>query len=253
MTRIMYDSTNPYAIPVNAEMVAGYISPSPYAWTDNAWTRFPDAVKIRIAVRSYTDDGHALDVEQGDATPAESVDWVLMRRSSGADPTIYCSLSRWSTIINEFLQRNVPEPHWWVAHYNNVPEIPDGAVAVQYINPPQSGGNWDLSAVKDYWPGVDNIMLTQDDIKAIVDAIMNHNVPRQGPYSTGANADPNAPTMSVNDMLAFFANNTDNVRADVEAIKNALGGITLDILKVIVQEAVAQHIQVTGNVQIGPA
>lgn len=39
MTRTMYDSTNPGAIPASAALVAGYVD-GLYRWSDAAWARF---------------------------------------------------------------------------------------------------------------------------------------------------------------------------------------------------------------------
>lgn len=160
MTRIMYDSVNPDAIPTNAQMVAGYIDGQTYRWPDNAWTRFPYAVKVRIARRVSTNDGHVLDVEAGIPTvwpPTNAiVQWVQMRRQSGVEPTVYCNeLNDWGNLRQLFRNAGVREPNWWVARYNNVQTIPAGAIARQFANPPLAGGHYDLSIVADYWPGVD--------------------------------------------------------------------------------------------------
>lgn len=160
MTRKMYDSINPDAIPVDAQMVAGYIDGSTYRWPESAWSRFPHSVKVRIARRTFTNDGHVLDVESGIPTvwpPSQAiVDWVNMRRKAGVEPTIYCNqLNDWPGIRTLFQNAGVREPQYWVARYNNIPTIPTGAVAKQYANAPLAGGNYDLSAVADYWPGVD--------------------------------------------------------------------------------------------------
>lgn len=160
--RIMYDGIDSDAgiIPADAQLVAGYVD-GDYVWTGADWARFPHAVHVRIAVHAGTDDGHVLDVESGNATPAESVDWVLLRRGSGADPTVYCNTSTWPQVRAAFQARTVPEPHYWIADYDGDTAIPAGAVAHQYA----STARWDLSAVADYWPGVDPapVNKTQED------------------------------------------------------------------------------------------
>lgn len=156
MTRLMYDgiNTDTAAIPTSAQLVAGYID-GLYAWSAADWARFPTSVHVRIAVFAATDDGHVLDCEPGNCAPAQAVDWVLMRRRAGADPTVYCGRNTWwSQIRAAFQARGVPEPHYWVADYSvdqTNPQIPAGAVALQY----RDAGAYDLSAVADYWPGVD--------------------------------------------------------------------------------------------------
>lgn len=151
----MYDSITATDIPTTAAMVAGYLSPSRFAWTVADWQRFPNAVLVHIAVRASTDAGHVLDVEQGDATPGEAVAWVQMRRRAGADPTVYCSLHDLPTVMAAFTQAGVTPPHYWVAHYDGQAVLPAGVVAKQYTDAPASGGHYDLSVVADYWPGVD--------------------------------------------------------------------------------------------------
>lgn len=151
--RTCYDGVDASRLPTTAQLVAGYVD-GRYRWSDADWARFPNSVKIRIAVFSETDDGHVLDVEPGNATPAQSVDWVLMRRKAGADPTVYMNSSTWPTVRAAFKSRGVAEPHYWVAQYDNsAAAIPAGAVAKQYYN--NDGLGYDLSIVADYWPGVD--------------------------------------------------------------------------------------------------
>lgn len=152
--RTLYDSTTPSAIPTSAEMVAGYVD-GPFVWSTADWARFPTSVKVRIATRAATNDGHVLDVEPGDATAAQAVTWVIMRRKAGIDPSVYCSSSAWPGVRAAFTAAKVAAPHYWIAHYDSSTAIPAGAVAKQYNDPPNTGGHYDLSAVADNWPGVD--------------------------------------------------------------------------------------------------
>lgn len=154
--RTMYDSVTATDIPVEAGMVAGYVD-GRYAWSSTDWLRFPVAVKVAIAVSPFTDDGTVLDIEPGDSTPEQAVDWVLMRRNAGVDPSVYCSASNWQNVINAFNNRGVAQPHYWIAAWDGNASVPDGAVAKQYANSDMAGGHYDLSAVLDNWPGVDGI------------------------------------------------------------------------------------------------
>lgn len=161
--RIMYDSVTARDIPSSVGMVAGYVN-GKYAWSQADWDRFPNAVKVRIATRGNVTDGHVLDVEVGAAQPYQAPGWAVQRRSVGVDPTVYCSLASWDMVRAAFRRATVPEPHYWIAHYDNVRDIPSGAVAKQFINPPKSGGHFDLSMVADYWPGIDPVPNGDDNV-----------------------------------------------------------------------------------------
>lgn len=167
--RIMYDSTSPWDIPSNAEVVAGYVD-GRYAWPQSWWDLFPNAVHVKISAigRNTAPVG---DVEVGCIWPVENaVDWVLRARADGYDPTIYVNQQNdWAPCRAAFQRRGVAEPHWWVAKYDGVRVIPDGAVGKQFAHPHdkdydgkrslrrwETGKHFDLSVVADYWPGIDN-------------------------------------------------------------------------------------------------
>lgn len=154
--RTMYDSITPTDIPADADLVGGYHVDDPtFGWPADAWQRFPRARVVQIVTRAWIDGGQVLDVETGDATPDQAPAWVLMRRAAGlATPTVYCNLSTWPAVRAAFAAAGVAEPLYWIAHYTGTPEIPVGAIACQYVSEP-GGAHYDLSAVADYWPGVD--------------------------------------------------------------------------------------------------
>lgn len=164
MTRTMYDTVTVEDIPPNAEMVAGYID-GIYANIGIMRQKFPHAVIVEIAVNSHTNDGDVLDVETGDATPSEAVLWVKMRRQSGADPSVYCNASIWPHVRTAFKSAGVREPHYWIAKWDGIASIPDGAVAKQYKNA-YSGHHYDSSIVADSWPGVDNQVSNPRPVKS---------------------------------------------------------------------------------------
>lgn len=153
--RTMYDSVNPAAIPADAQLVAGYVD-GRYVWTAEAWNRFPSAVQVTIAVFPDTNAGVVLDVERGNATPDQAPGWVMRRRAAGVDPSVYCTLYAWPAVRQAFAAAGVPEPHYWIAHWDAVSDLPDGAVAKQYAADLGDGWHYDTSAVADYWPGVDS-------------------------------------------------------------------------------------------------
>lgn len=150
LARTMHDSVTARDIPSDAEMVAGYID-GKYAWSAADWARFPHAAKVRIAVRASTNDGDVLDVEPGDATPAQAAGWIRMRQAAGYfRPTIY-TLFSWVDQVHVACKGL--DYDLWVAHYTGKPHNEAGAVATQYADPATSGGHFDLSlVVDDGWP-----------------------------------------------------------------------------------------------------
>lgn len=152
----MYDSVTAEHIPANAAMVAGYVD-GRYRWSAADWARFPGAVKVRVAVFASTNDGDVLDVEPGDATPDQAPGWVLRRLAAGHPrPTIY-TLASWASEVRRRLAGaglRRDQYALWIAHYTGNPAQREGdAEAVQYADPPGSGGHFDLSTVYDpAWP-----------------------------------------------------------------------------------------------------
>lgn len=224
MTRKMYDSVDWSAIPIDAEAVAGYISPSGYTWPQAAWDRFPNAVHVRITPSaSHTGLGvHVLDVETGDATPAQAPGWARDQRALGQDPTIYCSEGTWTTVQNAFNAQGVAQPHYWVAGYPGAgASIPAGAVGHQYADPKTSGGNYDLSVVADYWPGVDVVMTDP----------LNESVNREG--LPGA---PESGTTTLGVTVEYLD-------ANLSLIRNAISAVAAQVASV--QATVAKPVQAT--------
>ncbi|MEV6877388.1 hypothetical protein [Amycolatopsis sp. NPDC051128] len=157
--RIMYDAVTARNIlkkDRRPALVAGYVDRIKLApWTAADWALFPDAVKVRIVKKASTDDGHVLDVEPGDATPAQAPGWAAMRRRSGfAYPVVYCNRSTWPKVKKAFADQGVEPPLYWIATATGKPEIPAGAIAAQYLLDVEPG--IDISVVADYWPGVDS-------------------------------------------------------------------------------------------------
>jgi hypothetical protein len=150
MTRSMYDAVTPSRIPAGATLVAGYVN-GQYANIAELKERFPHATVVGIAVSAGFDGGTVLDVEKGDAAPAQAPGWVRMRRAAGVEPTVYCNSSTWPSVRAAFASAGVAPPHYWIAHYDGDPALPAGAVAKQWKN----AAGYDLSTVAAYWPGVD--------------------------------------------------------------------------------------------------
>jgi len=168
-------------------MVAGYVDQIVIPpWTAADWALFPNAVKVEIVKKASSNWGHVLDVEPGDATPAQAPGWVQRRRQAGlATPCIYVQKSSWATVQQAFRDANVPQPLYWIAHYNDVKELPTlngiTAIAKQYHG--NDPNNYDLSYVADYWPGVDGgnvATLDNDDKNFIIDCLGHSAAGRTG-------------------------------------------------------------------------
>jgi hypothetical protein len=149
--KFMYDSVDPFAIPADAAIVAGY-GDGRYQWTSEGWARF-SGVQLSIVV-SALDSGDVLDVEKGDATPAEARDWVLnYKRPVFTVPTIYCNRTAMADV-----QRALDGLTYdlWIATLdgNTDPLSWPGVGAVQHLGSNLSGGHFDLSVCNDWWPRV---------------------------------------------------------------------------------------------------
>ncbi len=171
--RPMKDSVNWQSIPVGTPIVAGYVRPSHFAWPPEAWARFAGSVEVRItpSVSVWGPGIQVLDVEPGDASASQVPGWVANSRNSGQEPTVYTSATNWANVITACRNAGVGVPEFWIADWNDVGDLPsitvDGvsytAVAHQYAGSATSGGDYDLSTVADYWPGVDGADMQLSD------------------------------------------------------------------------------------------
>ncbi|MEV6648050.1 hypothetical protein [Amycolatopsis sp. NPDC051371] len=181
--RTMYDAVTARNI-LNHDrspaLVAGYIDKIKLEpWSASDWALFPNAKRVTIVKKASTNAGHVLDVEPGDATPAQAPGWAAMRRRSGfAYPTIYCNRSTWPLVKQAFIDQGVAPPLYWIATATNVATIPAGAIAAQYRLDYQGV---DVSVVADHWPGVDDDQ--EDDMpdpneyaSAVVNALMSNQI-----------------------------------------------------------------------------
>lgn len=146
----MYDVSVADYAPGDGDIYAGYIDGA-YQSYQPLRKRFPGKLIVPIAVFPSTDAGIVFDGPPDNSTWPQVVDWVVMRRRAGVDPTVYTNSSSWGTGVSAFNQRGVTPPHWWIAAWPGGPGVPTGAVAHQYA----SNARYDTSVVLDYWPGVD--------------------------------------------------------------------------------------------------
>lgn len=139
--------------PNTVDMIAYYID-GRYVPSSASLARFAGKIHVPIAVDPSTNAGIVFDGPPDNATWNEVVDWVVMRRRAGADPSVYTDQSDWATAVAAFNSRGVTPPHWWIARWDGSPTLIQGAYAHQYEN---VANRWDTSVVADYWPGVDPV------------------------------------------------------------------------------------------------
>lgn len=141
----MYDSVNPSAIPAH-QAVAAYSTGSYYA-RPSQLRGLGHALWIDTTGRNY--GSSVLDVEPGDATPAQAASWAWhrLRASHHGLARIYTMRSEWGAVqaamhgLPSWMQARV---HWWIADPTGVPHIVPGAHATQWY----WGSSYDISAVK---------------------------------------------------------------------------------------------------------
>jgi hypothetical protein len=152
----MYDSTDAANIPPTATLLAGYINgawPSYYSMV----ARFPSTTTI-LSITTYAhnpDNSYVvadiLDVESGDASPAEAPGWTTAMRALRR-PIIapYCSrLGTWPDTLAAFKAQSVPLPDFWIADQTNTPHLLPGSVATQYTD---DANLYDISLTNGQWP-----------------------------------------------------------------------------------------------------
>ena len=122
----MYDDVTVSLIPVDAVAVAGYVDGRWPTYSQLA-KKFPHAKHlVSIAVFSR-DNADALDVEPGDAAPAEAAAWVKRQHSLGHKrPIVYTNASHGQALVNLLSQAGLKygvDYLWWSAHYTYKPHL----------------------------------------------------------------------------------------------------------------------------------
>jgi hypothetical protein len=146
----IYDAVTPDNIPRSAEVVAGYID-GDFTWPEEAWNRWPDALKVLITV-SGSLTGNVADVESGNMSPDEARKWIEAKHDKGMhESTVYCSRSSFEAVRAACEGQDYAI---WVADWTGSPHPVHGTVATQYRN---VGNAYDLSmAYSQEWLDVIN-------------------------------------------------------------------------------------------------
>ena len=124
MSFTMYDSVDVREIPHDAKAVAGYVG-GHWPTFRTLQRLFPHAHKLSIAVNARQ-DAQCLDVERGDATPAEAPAWVRRQQKRGLRrPVIYCSVSEAPAVLRALKRAGIKrrQIRLWTAHYTFKPHL----------------------------------------------------------------------------------------------------------------------------------
>lgn len=121
----MFDSVDLDQIPASPQAVACYVN-GRFANSAEARDRFPHAHILTIAI-SADADADVLDIETGDATPAQAAAWFLRQKARGVNrPCLYASASVMDTQVIPTLDAagiGPREIRLWSAHYTHTPHI----------------------------------------------------------------------------------------------------------------------------------
>lgn len=146
---------------VQIEYEAGYVNGH---WPNASQNvqRFGNAKRlVTIDVNGTHPSADVLDVENGDATPAQAAEWISARIAGGFNKAypgvIYCNRSNITAVFNAMAARGHKigtDFRTWIAYDDNKPEHPDdmtGVTAVQEWTARASSGagHYDLSIVYD--------------------------------------------------------------------------------------------------------
>ena len=146
----MYDSTQPGAIPEDATVVALYRN-GRFAATQAQASAFPVHLWIDVLATAPA-EASILDVETGDATPADVPRWVSSRLADSPlfKARLYCDLSTWPAVRAEVATLPPVERaqvRYWIANPTGTPHLVPGSDATQYLWTPgfdvsEFGSNW---------------------------------------------------------------------------------------------------------------
>ena len=138
----IYDSTTPSAIPAGQQ--AAVYSDGAYAASPSQVAGHPNT--IWIDTNGSNPSANALDVEPGDATPAQAAQWVAQKLTDTPNQVaiVYTMQSDWGAAqasIGQLPQWMQSHVRWWIADPTGVPHMVPGASATQWY----WGPNYDIS------------------------------------------------------------------------------------------------------------
>ncbi len=147
----MYDSTQPWLIPADAECVALYVN-GLYAATEAEARRFHGRVLWIDVLGSDAAKASCLDIETGDATPDHVPDWVRARLDAvpGSKCRLYCNRSTWPAVKAKVAGMDAAHRasvRYWIADPTGHEHLVPGSAATQYA----WEADYDVSAFSPQW------------------------------------------------------------------------------------------------------
>jgi hypothetical protein len=139
----LYDSVTPSSLPSSSQAVAVYANGSYAAQPAQVGQR-----GLTLWIDTNGSDPHAdvLDVEPGDATPAEAAAWVQQKLDASPNSTaiIYTMKSDWGAVqqaVSQLAWWMPSHTKYWIADPTGVPHLVPGSDATQWY----WGQNYDIS------------------------------------------------------------------------------------------------------------
>ena len=125
---VMWDDVTVSLFPrlasTSPDAVAGYRD-GRFANEQQLARAFPNHRHLWIVVNA-ADNADCLDIERGDATPAQAPTWVKRQHARGVKrPVLYCSISAAPAVLEQLAAAGIhrPEIRLWSAHYTGRPHI----------------------------------------------------------------------------------------------------------------------------------
>lgn len=176
----MYDSTNVTAIPSTATLILVYIDGA-YQTLGPARQRFPTAELITTTTTFVGQSGARIyDCERGDGNATQSAQWAQRELSANRRPTIYCSRIGspgygWPYVKQALTNLGIglQQVDFGIADYTGTPHLVAGSAFTQYTDPPESGGDYDISLTNGVWPNAPDPAVLAKPVCAIVPTSTN--------------------------------------------------------------------------------
>jgi len=140
---LIYDSTTPTNIPSGQQVVATY-DDGPHPTSASLVTGRKTVMWISITGGDYR--AAVVDVEPGNATPAEAATWAWRKLSASPNAVarIYTMLNEWPAVraaVASFPVQMRARIHWWIANPTGRPHLVPGSDATQWY----WGPSYDIS------------------------------------------------------------------------------------------------------------